>query len=271
MKIRFGERFLAALSGLCLIVLGLLIALWGLKWLPQTWLALEGYGLIKLLVAVALILLGIFDCSLLFRRSKGRKGFVLQTTENGELSISIKAMESLVHKCVDKHEEIHVLSTSISNSRDGVVVALRISLANGVSIPLAVNSLQKQIKQYITACSGVDVHEIKVQVETTSAEAKNSPYAVPDVEIQLEKEPEVPQSSKLPMIDEPEAKAAVSEKKPDEQAGKRPLHQRLFSHREEETFVPIPPAETPETENTADAAAMEAESVSEEENADETV
>lgn len=262
MKIRFVERLLSAMSGLCMIALGILVALWGLGWLPQTWLeAMQGHAFLKVLVAVALVLLGMFECSLLFRRSKGRKGFVLQNTENGELSISIKAMESLVKKCVDKHEEIHVLSTNISSGRNGVVVSMRIGLANGVSIPLAVNSLQKQIKQYITACSGVDVQEVRVQVETASADVKDSPYAVPEVEICLEKEPDVPEAAKLPVMPEPEAEPVVTvNAQPEEMI---PLHQRLFKHQEEEEIIPEPPVCTNEE--------SEENNDKQEENSDETV
>ena len=43
---------------------------------------------------------------------------------------------------------------------------IRITLLGGVNIPLTVNALQKQIKQYITSCSGVDVHKVRVMVET---------------------------------------------------------------------------------------------------------
>jgi hypothetical protein len=43
-----------------------------------------------------------------------------------------------------------------------------------------VSTLQKQIKQYITSCSGIDVKEVKVEVETASIKAEKSPYSVPD-------------------------------------------------------------------------------------------
>lgn len=249
MKIRFFERLLAAIAGLCLVLQGVLNILWGLGW--QLWVeALQGdHGLIKIIAGVLFIVLGVFLCGLLFRRSSGRKGFVLQNTENGELSISIKAMESLVQKCVDKHEELKVLSTSITNGRDGVVVSLKIGLATGVSIPLAVNSLQKQIKQYITACSGADVQEVRVQVETTNADAKASPYAIEEPEILFEKEPEVPEAAKLPVMNDPQEDKASEATEAIEE--KRPLHQRLFGHKEEEATVPVPPqvkAETQEEE-----------------------
>ena len=44
----------------------------------------------------------------------------------------------------------------------------------GVNIPLTVNALQKQIKQYITSCSGVDVHKVRVMVETDARAASDT-------------------------------------------------------------------------------------------------
>lgn len=252
MKIRFWERLLIALGGLCLAAVGLGAGLWSLGLMPSAWLealagaAGGGYTLVILAVSILLMLLGIYSFALLFRRARGRKGFVLQKTENGELSISIKAMENLVQKCVDKHEELHVLSTSIQNSRDGVAVALRIGLANGVSIPLAVNSLQKQIKQYITACSGIEVREVRVQVETAAADVKDSPYAVRETELQLEKAPDVPAMPQIPVIQESVMETASQPSAPipipeAEEHPKRPLHQRLFGHQEQPAIVPMPP------------------------------
>lgn len=186
MKVRFWDRLLTALAGLLLFATGLIFFLWAFKGIPVDWLnslTVKEVGRLPIFVALGLgavmVLLGIHSISLLFRR-RGKKGFVVQKTEHGDLSISIHAMENLVQKCIDKHEELTLVSNHIENTRDGVVVDLRIGLANGVSIPLVVSTLQKQIKQYITSCSGIDVKEVKVEVETASIKAEKSPYSVPD-------------------------------------------------------------------------------------------
>lgn len=192
MKVRFWDRLLSALAGLLLFATGLVFFLWAFKGIPADWLnslTVKEIGRLPIFVALGLgavmVLLGIHSLSLLFRR-RGKKGFVVQKTEHGELSISIHAMENLVLKCIDKHEELTVVSNHIENTRDGVVVDLRIGLANGVSIPLVVSTLQKQIKQYITSCSGIDVKEVKVEVETASIKAEKSPYSVPDSLLQTQ-------------------------------------------------------------------------------------
>ena len=185
MKIRVLDRILVFFAGIVLLLTGAGVIAERLPYDVPVFDTLADMlfeSLTVVIVAAAvLVLLGVYCVCMMFRRYKGKRGFVVQRTEGGELSISIKAIENLVQKCIDKHEELHVMSTGLENSRNGLVIKLRIGLASGVSIPLVVSALQKQIKQYVTACSGVDVREVKVQVETASANLKDSPFAVPDL------------------------------------------------------------------------------------------
>ena len=243
MKIRILDRILVFLAGVLLIAAGAAVVA-GIFWdipVADFYESLQGKSTVAIAAACVLALLGVYCMGMMFRRYKGKRGFVVQRTEGGELSISIKAIENLVQKCIDKHEELHVLSTGLENSRDGLVIKLRIGLASGVSIPLVVSALQKQIKQYITACSGIDVLEVKVQVETASASLKASPYAVPDMLA-------TPVTEKLASAtQEPAAvNSAVSLVPPDtEPVEKRPLHQRIFGREEQAMDVPVPPKAEP--------------------------
>lgn len=260
MKIRILDRILVFLAGLLLLLAGGAV-------LAEQFLHVEVFAAVErfltgrqaLVAGIAcavMLLLGLYCISIMFRRKKGKRGFVLQQTENGELSISIKAVENLVQKCIEKHEELHVLSTGLENSRDGLVIKLRIGLASGVSIPLVVSALQKQIRQYITACTGVDVREVKVQVETASAKLKDSPYAVPEL-------PAVPAAEKLASAPQEPGKVGspVTVLPPEpEKPAKRPLHQRLFGREEQSMNVPEPPkAAAEEQSRTAEPAPAEAE------------
>lgn len=172
MKIKFGDRLLIAFSGLLILLAGVGLFVFGTGIFPFRLDVSEVNGPFELwqravMVAVSLALtaLGIYGVWALFRRD-GEKGFIIQHTEFGDMSISMNAMESMVKKCVDSHQELAVNTTRIHRSREGVVVDMKITLAGGVNIPLTVNALQKQIKQYITSCSGVDVREVRVMVET---------------------------------------------------------------------------------------------------------
>ena len=251
MKIRVLDRILVFLAGIVLLCTGAGVIAERFFDVPvfDTLADMLFDSLTVVIVAVCvLVLLGVYCVCMMFRRYKGKRGFVVQRTEGGELSISIKAIENLVQKCIDKHEELHVMSTGLENSRDGLVIKLRIGLASGVSIPLVVSALQKQIKQYVTACSGVDVREVKVQVETASANLKDSPFAVPDllatpVTEKLATTTQEPASVNSPVtLVPPEANPAA----------KRPLHQRIFGREEQSMNVPVPPKAT-DAETTAES------------------
>ena len=235
MRIRVIDRLLNLLAGLILLAITAALAAEAfLGWQISAWVGevLRRSDTVTLVilsaVAVALFLLGLYCVGTLFRRDKGRRGFVVQKTEGGELSISIKAIEGLVRKCLDKHDEIHLSGMRLDTARDGLVIRMRIGLAGGANIPLAVGAVQKQIKQYVTACSGVDVKEVKVQVETSAEQAGNSIYTVPDM-------PE--NSAALPREEEIPREAAPAESKEE-----KCLHQRLFGSEDQESFVPAPPA-----------------------------
>ncbi|HIS42560.1 MAG TPA: alkaline shock response membrane anchor protein AmaP [Candidatus Limiplasma pullicola] len=170
MKMTVWDRILSAISGalitaagLCLLDIGLGTSLLGAPWVNTF--SVWWQRAVVIVVALLLIALGVHGIVLLFRR-RHEKGFIIQHSEYGDMSISMNALESMVQKCVASHQELKVNATRIQHAREGIVVDIKITLLSGVNIPLTVNALQKQIKQYITSCSGVDVHKVRVMVET---------------------------------------------------------------------------------------------------------
>lgn len=237
MKIRFWDRLVLFFGGLLTILSGAALVLFSLPVLALAGEQLTSWMRIAACAAGALeILLGVFLLAFPRRYRRGRHDFVVQQTENGELRIAIQAIESLVQKCIDMHEEIHVVSMHIRNKREGVVIDLRISLANNISIPLAVASLQKQIKQYLVASSGIEVQEVRVSVETAQDAAGSSPYLV-HAEENGEKQPEQKETREA----------------------KLPLHRRIFGRDVHPATEPPAPAaqEAPETETEEAASAAE--------------
>ncbi len=214
MKLKFKDKLLLIILAIFVFAMGFVVILLSAQ-LNEITLTENGnfFTLHRILIFVGgLCTMG---CAVYFlsipRRLRGdKKEFVVQQTDNGELRISVKAIENLVHKCIQMHDEIHVESMKIHNARDGVVIDLRISLANNISIPLAVASLQKQIKQYLSVSSGIEVSEVRVSVETALDSAhEKSPYLV-------EEDMSVPTEEEI--------------KKAEEEQQKKPMHQRIFSH-----------------------------------------
>lgn len=186
MKKHILIRILAALGGVTLWMLGLcalaetffhiqVTSRIGQLLGAQTPLAV----LLTLLLAIMLCAFGV--CSLLMlsgKRAAKRKGFVMQKGENGMIGVSVKSIEGLVQTCVKQHDVVASAEIAVVERRDGIVILLNIEEAAGVNIPLAVGALQKQIKQYVNTCTGVDVHEVRVMVENTEDSVVESPYTV---------------------------------------------------------------------------------------------
>lgn len=225
MKIKFWDRMilffgalLAACSGLFLIVCG--IRMLGGEAIATPWLVIS--------LVLGVLCLGLCAGLICVARkyANDRNAFVVQHTDNGQLRIAVKAIENLVNKCIAMHEEIQANSLLIHHSRHDVTVDLSISLANNISIPLAVASLQKQIKQYLVASSGIDVKEVRVSVESTRDEAEMTQgegFSAPMPTVNLEEE------------------IAPAEKK-------MPLHRRLFGKADQPVTLPEPPAPQDGTE-----------------------
>ncbi|NLO86105.1 MAG: alkaline shock response membrane anchor protein AmaP [Clostridiales bacterium] len=240
MRLRIWDRILIALSGLLVLFVSICVFVVGtgifpfqldLSFLDRSFELWQRIAIVA--VALVLFALSIHNIFMLFRRRKD-KGFIIQRTEYGNMSISMNALENMVKKCVDSHPELSVGSTKIHKGRDGIVVDIKITLLSGVNIPLTVNALQKQIKQYITSCSGVDVQQVRVMVETSTAQpAKLGEASVSEVFVPIE--PEQSAQTAQPTASAPENGAHL-----------------IFSHTEEPEQCPKPEAvEVPHEEETA--------------------
>ena len=279
MRIRILDRILVAVAGIILIaVCGGVVA--------QVFFSVDVLGAIsraltaenttrKILigaVAVILLVLGVYCLLMLFRHRKRKDKFVVQKLESGDLAISLKTVETMVEKCLKQHNEIQTESIKLENQRDGLLIRIRGTVAGGISIPLTVDTLQKQVKQYVTACSGVEVKGIRIQIEASGEDAVNAPFAIdPPVSNLLPKGGETPEEEgasvpagedvpETPAETEPAAPAEGEKPAQTEETAAaaafaaaeslmndldteddRPIHQRLFSMQEEPCIMPLPP------------------------------
>lgn len=265
MKLRIADRILVAVAGLILIACcaGMVAQLFfgvDLVTVAGNVFSTDSTKIRIALIALCavLFLLGVYCILVLFRHRRRKDKFILQKTDNGELAISLKALENLVSKCIDQHEELKVQSQHLENQRDGLLIRIRGTVAGGISIPLTVEALQKQIKQYVTACSGVEVKGIQVRIESSGEDAKDAPFAIEapaarpllhSAEKQPDPENNLPEMTSETGTEEPKTVSEVQETpKPltvpipeEDETDDRPLHQRLFTPKAEPCIVPEPP------------------------------
>ena len=284
MKIRVLDRILVAVAGIVLLAIcaGLVAQVFFQADVIQFISNLINvnsrlFKIAAAVIAAVLLLIGLYCILMLFRHRSKRDKFILQKMESGDLAISLKALETMVSKCMEQHTEIQTEGIRLENQRDGLIIKIRGKVAGGISIPLTIDTLQKQIKQYVTACSGVEVKGIRVQIESSGEEAPDAPFAIdPPASIPLlrgtEKREEVP--DQIPAADiqkevSAAAEAAVQEEPAsssksaaeaameaaesrmkefeDEDIDDRPIHQRIFSTPEEPCIMPLPPEDLTES------------------------
>lgn len=242
MKMRFYHRLILVIGALITLLIGaaMIVTACGLLQrfilVPQA----EGesfYSLQRITVIVAgafLVLFGGYTMLFPGKLRYNKKDFIVQKGEKGDLLFSVKTLESLVRECVDMHKEIEVKSLRILPGKEGISVRLRVIMASNISMPLVQDSLAGQIKQYVTASSGVQVKSVNVAVVGVAGKTgeSTSPYAV---------------NSEENAAPQKEAKAAAEA---DTEAPERKLpHLRLFDKEEEQTVVPVPEAAQEAVEN----------------------
>ena len=145
-------------------------------------------GIAALFVLLFLLLFAM----ILPSRKKRSINYAIQRNENGMVRISLKALETLVNKCLNQHAELKVVTSSLYSDEESIRVDVHISLQSDISMPLAISALQKQIKKYLEACSGVMVQEVRVFVDSTipaDEKTEASPYAIPTALLGLDADP----------------------------------------------------------------------------------
>ncbi|MBQ7455410.1 MAG: alkaline shock response membrane anchor protein AmaP [Clostridia bacterium] len=234
MKIRLLERLVLRVGSVLILLAGGVTVAGGVLLFGHD----LGEGVVMKSLPLALIIAGavtvLFACYclvVLHRYHQGRKAFVTQPTELGELRIAVPAIENLILQCVETHKEVKVQKMRITNRRGAINVEMLVSMNSNVSIPHAVEQLQTQIKRYLAASSGIDVRDISVSVERAVGDKNALPSE--------------------PLTTVPEEKAEE----------KIPVHQRIFGRDPQKPEAEqvaeselIPPPETEPAEAEAPAA-----------------
>lgn len=206
MKIKLADRFLMVvfsvlliLSGIATVVLALFFKEINGIFTTTIW------RIIGIAAGAVAVLAGLYMITFLRRYRYNGKQFIVMNTDSGEMRLSVKAVENQVKKCTDLHPEMRLEGVRVFNSsREGVTIKVKVAMASNISIPLAVASLQKQVKQYLMASSGLNVSEVKVEVDTMRGDANDTtPYRLDGEERKEEAAEEPVDAQEAPQGDEP--------------------------------------------------------------------
>lgn len=188
MKKSIPVRVLTALGGLTLLALAAGAVAEGFFRVPVTAAlggllaaggALAVLGRIVAALALTALAAAAVVCALPARQPR-QTGSIMQKGENGAIGITVKAIEKMVLACAEKHAEITSAEVDVREVREGIVILMNVEQVGGVSIPLSVARLQKQVRQYVNGRTGLDVVEVRVMVDNQSDAHVASEFEVED-------------------------------------------------------------------------------------------
>lgn len=176
MKLRWYDRILVALSGLVLIAVGVcvILAAGGVITLPDaiafdTWLG-DGWQWMPLvfLAGVLIIIWGLWLLIRPFQRGdRNGKYYVLKDEADGDVKISVQAIDHLVHKCINAYDQIVSAKVKIGGKEDAMEITLHVVVRTDVRIPSLIEELREDIKKSLQHSAGVTVSGVQVYVDAT--------------------------------------------------------------------------------------------------------
>jgi uncharacterized alkaline shock family protein YloU len=143
---------------------------------PAGWLDMlyQADGTVRLIVSLIGVAVIIISLVLMFsgiRKRKPKTAFVADTG-NGEVSITISALEEMAIRHMLVNENVRTVKASITVKDGKATIKGRLAVAEGTNIPGTLTELQKTLKAHIETLSGIAVSKIYLLVEKTSQVAK---------------------------------------------------------------------------------------------------
>ena len=105
-----------------------------------------------------------------FNIEKRYKKTLINSTELGDVNITLGAIDNLVKKVVKKREGIFDINTDINNGESGLDINLSIKVYSDYIIPQLTSELQKVVKSYLEDTTGVTVNNVEILVNEIDSE-----------------------------------------------------------------------------------------------------
>jgi len=104
------------------------------------------------------------------RRGGGQP--VIYEAANGEVRISLDAVESLVRKTARSIKGVREMKALITHGKDGLHALLTGTVSPDVSIPEVSEEIQAAVRQYVKRVVGVEMAEVRSEIENTAADGR---------------------------------------------------------------------------------------------------
>ena len=179
MKMRIFMRFLLTLYILfVLFVAGtVILCTWGIldSVHPAYWLdTLYTDSIVQIVVSVISIAVIMLSIALMFSgiRKKKQKTALINATGNGDIAISLSAIEEMSVRYMMDNPSIRSVKATVTNRDNKVRISARLAVTEETNIPETLVALQTGLKAHIELLAGIEVKKIMLLVDKTSQVVK---------------------------------------------------------------------------------------------------
>ena len=132
----------------------------------------------RLAIAAASLLVAIWAIysfySLQFNFKKAEaKSMQIDNTEQGQIHITLEAVESFIKRAVSTIKEVKEIKPRIKVIPEGMVLLLKITVAPDTNIPNVTKEIQQKVSQYLKEYGGIDVFDVEVVVDKIAQPTKS--------------------------------------------------------------------------------------------------
>ncbi|EOD01732.1 hypothetical protein L21TH_0197 [Caldisalinibacter kiritimatiensis] len=121
-------------------------------------------GLAFLLVSIKFLISGITRTN--------RNNYIMRYTKLGQLKISSQTIVGLTENVVSTTEGISDVKVDVKFEEDSILLIIKGLVYPDVNIPEVTTGLQNKVKEHVEKCTGVEVKEVKVEVNNITAPVK---------------------------------------------------------------------------------------------------
>ncbi|SDL42404.1 alkaline shock response membrane anchor protein AmaP [Halarsenatibacter silvermanii] len=107
---------------------------------------------------------------------KGAGTALISSSEEGEVSISLKAMNKIIREVAGDEDNVDIKDSEVNSKPDGLYARLSISVTEKGDIPSLTSRLQRNIKNRLRNITGAEVISVEVMIENVETEEEMEEY-----------------------------------------------------------------------------------------------
>lgn len=166
----FGNRLSNVFFSLLGLALAIIIFAAALGWVLPLSLLLQQLEIRDVRLAMAAVSLvvaiwAIYSLQVDFRKKPEAKYTQIDTTEHGQIHITMEAIENFVTRAVSTVKEVKEVKPRIKMLSEGMALLLKITIIPDTNVPNVTREIQEKVSQYLKEYGGIEVFDVEVVVD----------------------------------------------------------------------------------------------------------